>query len=123
MITNPMTNISNPNLVTSFKVKNRTYERRLVDCGKSNCQRCGGDDTRKPSHGPYWYLCIARKSKWYRVYLGKELDTGRFIKADGRIDWEAIRHRKPQVRKIKAKKPTVEICPMDRSKPLADRTR
>lgn len=92
----------NPNrsaLVTKFKVANRTYERRWVDCGKPNCQRCTGPDRRIASHGPYWYLCIPRNKKWFRVYLGKNLDTQRFILENGRIDWDKIR-RKPRAQPV-----------------------
>lgn len=78
----------------AFKIGIRSYESKLNDCGKINCQRCGGDGPRHASHGPYWYLCFPRKNKWYRIYLGKELDTTKFITADGNLDWEALRRRK-----------------------------
>lgn len=81
-------------IVTVFRQGRRTYERRYVDCGKQNCRRCTTPTGRVASHGPYWYLCFARKGKWFRVYLGKVLDTSRFITAAGDIDWNAIRHRR-----------------------------
>lgn len=81
-------------VVTTFKQGKRTYERRYIDCGKQNCRRCTTATGRVASHGPYWYLCFARKGKWFRVYLGKVLDTSRFITPAGDIDWDAIRDRR-----------------------------
>lgn len=83
-----------PAVVTVFREGRRTYERRYVDCGKTNCRRCTTAAGRIASHGPYWYLCFARRGKWYRVYLGKILDTSRFITSAGDIDWNAIRNRR-----------------------------
>ena len=74
-------------LVTSFKIGERTYERQLVDCGKKNCSRCRTPTGRAGSHGPYWYMCALWQGKWRRVYIGKNLDTTRFILPDGAVDW------------------------------------
>lgn len=81
-------------VVTTFREGRRTYERRYVDCGKDNCRRCTTPTGRVASHGPYWYLCFLRKGKWFRVYLGKVLDTSRYVTKAGDIDWDAIRKRK-----------------------------
>lgn len=89
----PTSNRSSPNragLISRFRVGNHTYERCLVDCGKKNCSRCRPPDGRRPSHGPYWYLCFVYKGKWRRIYIGKNLSTTLFIDSDGRVDWTAI---------------------------------
>jgi len=78
--------------VTMFKEGHRTYERRYIDCGKPNCRKCTQPGGRVPSHGPYWYLCVPRKGKWFRQYLGKNLDTNKWIDKNGNVDWEAIKH-------------------------------
>ena len=57
--------------VTTFKQGNRTYEQKYVDCGKHNCGSCNTATGRYPSHGPYWYLCVPKNGRWYRIYLGK----------------------------------------------------
>jgi len=75
----------------TFRQAGRTYESRLNDCGNLKCQRCGGDGPRHASHGPYWYLCVNINAKWVRIYLGRELDTTRFVAPDGQIDWDAIK--------------------------------
>lgn len=80
--------------VTMFKEGHRTYERRYVDCGKDNCQRCNRPGGRLPSHGPYWYLCVPRKGKWFRIYLGKQLDTTKFVDKNGNIEWDLVKHAK-----------------------------
>ena len=80
-------------VVASLKIGTRTYERRFVDCGKKNCRRCNKLTHREASHGPYWYLCIPRNKRWLRIYIGKELDTSRFILEDGRPDWDLIRNK------------------------------
>jgi len=80
----------NPVLAT-LRQGGRTYEQRLNDCGKANCRKCGGDGARQASHGPYWYLCVLLRHKWVRIYLGKELDTARFVDATGEVDWEAVK--------------------------------
>lgn len=74
-------------LISSFKMDGRVYERSLVDCGKANCSRCRTPDGRAGSHGPYWYMCATRKGRWRRVYIGKNLDTARFVLPDGHVDW------------------------------------
>lgn len=80
--------------VTTFKQGNRTYEQKYVDCGKDNCSMCNTASGRYPSHGPYWYLCIPRNGKWYRIYLGKECNTKRFVRADGSINWQEVQQRR-----------------------------
>lgn len=85
---------SSPATVTTFKEGDRTYERKYVDCGKDNCSYCNTDLGRIPSHGPYWYLCVPKNGVWYRIYLGKELDTKRFVRDNGTIDWPAVKARR-----------------------------
>lgn len=81
-------------VVNSFTQDGRHYEARLNDCGKANCTRCGGEGKRHPSHGPYWYLCVQRNGRWHRIYLGKELDTRRYVLPNGEVDWpEVLRSR------------------------------
>lgn len=80
-------------LVQNLCVGIRTYELRFVDCGRSNCTRCTQVEGRRPSHGPYWYLCVTRGKRWRRVYIGKDLHTDKFISPDGSIDWGAINNR------------------------------
>ena len=73
----------------NFTHEGRVYESRLVLCGKRNCTKCfppGG--MPRPSHGPYWYLCGQRRGRWSRLYLGRQLDTQKFVAADGSIDWD-----------------------------------
>lgn len=69
-------------VVQSFPFHGRIYELRKNSCGRKNCATCGGS---RPAHGPYWYMCISRKGKWRRIYIGKDLDTTKFITADGKI--------------------------------------
>lgn len=77
-----------------FSIRDRHYEARLVDCGKPNCTKCGGRGRRHPSHGPYWYLCYTHQARWYRQYLGKEVDTSRFVTAHGNLDIIALRAKR-----------------------------
>lgn len=80
-------------LVTSFITAGRTYEQRFTRCHKLNCTICFPTTQPWPNtvgHGPYWYLCFHHGKGWTRIYLGKVLDTNRFILADGSIDFEAI---------------------------------
>lgn len=82
-------------LVDSFRQGRRHYEHRLVNCGKQNCGNCNPPGkTSAPSHGPYWYLCAQRRGRWRRVYLGKNLDTTRYIDKDGFVDWDALARRR-----------------------------
>lgn len=84
-------------LVNSFTHQGRHYEQRLVNCGKPNCSRCSPPGhVSRPSHGPYWYLCAQRGKRWRRVYIGKELDTTKYVDIDGHPDWPAITRRRPQ---------------------------
>lgn len=81
----------------SFTHRGRHYEQRYVDCGKVNCQRCGGAGARHASHGPYWYLCVPRGRRWTRIYIGKELDTTKYIGPGGSVDWSKLHHRRGRV--------------------------
>lgn len=82
-------------VVSAFWHRSRRYEQRLVNCGKSNCSKCHPPGAiARPTHGPYWYLCARRGHKWRRIYLGKELDTEKYIDNDGNIDWTQIGHRR-----------------------------
>lgn len=81
-------------VVATLHVGTRLYEQRMNRCGKTNCRVCGpreSESDRRPGHGPYWYLCVTRGSKWVRVYIGRELDTQRFVGKDGQVDWGQIR--------------------------------
>ena len=69
-------------VVESFKFKGRVYELRLNSCGKQNCHTCLGNI---PKHGPYWYLCVPWGGKWRRIYIGKDLDTTKYIEPDGKV--------------------------------------
>lgn len=86
-------NPKNP-LVCSFRQGARSYELGRTDCGKSNCSGCSLPMGRKASHGPYWYLCAVRDGKWKRVYLGREIDSTKWILPDGQVDWAAIDAKK-----------------------------
>jgi hypothetical protein len=80
-------------LVTSFSSGGRTYEQRYTCCHKENCKSCNppNPDFSGPiGHGPYWYLCFRHGKGWTRVYLGKVLNTLKFVLADGSIDFESI---------------------------------
>lgn len=74
-------------VVESFKFKGRIYELRRNACGKRNCNTCSGTI---PRHGPYWYLCTPWGGKWRRIYIGKDLDTTKFIDKDGNVDKEKM---------------------------------
>lgn len=80
--------------VNAFSIGSRHYEQRYNDCGKKNCRKCGGSGPRRPSHGPYWYLCVLAKGAWRRIYLGKELDTTRFVGEDGKVDWQQVKEKR-----------------------------
>lgn len=83
-----------PAVVQTLHQHDRTYEQRYVDCGKEACTRCGGTGERHPSHGPYWYLCVPRRHRWYRVYLGKVLDLAKYVLPNGDTDWAQITRRR-----------------------------
>jgi len=104
-------NTPSQSVVASFSAPGRHYEARLNDCGKVNCSKCGGAGRRTPSHGPYWYLCVQSRGQWRRIYLGKELDTARFITSNGRVDWDAIKaaRKKKNATAIAADPPKGEI--------------
>jgi len=85
-----------------LKFRDRSYELRYVDCGKTNCSRCSTPDIRTPSHGPYWYLCVSHKGKWRRIYIGKDLDTSLFIDAYGRVDWKAVSRKRRRLSEMPA---------------------
>lgn len=85
---------ASPATVTTFKDGIATYEQKYVDCGKDNCGSCNTSTGRYPSHGPYWYLCVPKNGKWYRIYLGKHCDTTRFRRADGSINWQEVQERR-----------------------------
>lgn len=75
----------------------RHYELRYNRCGKESCTVCyhrQADYAGRPGHGPYWYLSVARGRKWVRLYIGKELDTVKYIGGDGEIDWSLVKKKK-----------------------------
>lgn len=118
-------------IVSAFQTNGRHYESRLVNCGKVNCQKCGGSGPRHPSHGPYWYLCITHNGRWYRIYLGKDLDTTRFVTDRGNVDWPAIRAKRNSKRLQPAEKSqeapgqldALEQIPPDVAKRIEDTAR
>ncbi len=69
-------------VIESFSFHNRIYELRRNSCGKANCTVCNGN---QPTHGPYWYMCVSVSGRWRRIYLGKELDTTKFVDAEGNL--------------------------------------
>ena len=89
---------SNPRMIVQTVVcSSRTYELRYNRCGKTNCQSCyhrSLDYSGPPGHGPYWYLCVTRKGRSKRIYIGKTLDTSRWVLPDGSIDWAGFNARK-----------------------------
>ena len=75
---------------------NRVYELRYVRCGRLNCHTCfnrGVSYCGPPGHGPYWYLCATRKGRTVQIYIGKILDTSKYMTPEGDIDWAAYRYR------------------------------
>jgi hypothetical protein len=47
-------------------------------------------------HGPYWYLIVPGGYRPTRVYIGKTLDTQRYVRDDGEVDWAAIKAMKKE---------------------------
>ncbi|MBA7705383.1 hypothetical protein ES703_114211 [subsurface metagenome] len=86
--------------VQGLRIGCRYYELRLVDCGKKTCRACNTPDGRHPSHGPYWYMRATRPGSGRKrpsIYLGKELDTARFVMKDGSINWDAVDNKPPPI--------------------------
>lgn len=98
-------------VVESFKFQDRVYELRLNSCGKQNCRTCSG---REPRHGPYWYLCVPWGGKWRRIYLGKDLDTTKYIGPDGKV--------LPSKMNRSAQKPLTALSPPGVGSALQDST-
>ena len=83
-------------IVRSVPLKTRRYELRYVECGKPNCRPCtrvNPNSPIPPGHGPYWYLIVTTQGTKRSIYIGKELDTMKFITPEGWIDWDAIKAR------------------------------
>lgn len=80
--------------VRTIKERGVVYEQRFNTCGKKNCARCNGTAETVLGHGPYWYFCITLRGKWFRIYMGKNLDTSKYRDAEGEPDWNAIRARR-----------------------------
>jgi len=95
-------------VVQRLEIGIRTYENRYTLCHRPNCTVCYGrqeDYVGPPGHGPYWYLCVTTGRRWTRIYIGKVLDTNRFILPDGSIDWPQVKtRRQARVAARKAKK-------------------
>ena len=86
-----------PMLVRSLPVGLRTYEQRYTRCHKPSCSVCqsqSGPIKGTIGHGPYWYLCFRHGKGWTRIYLGKNLDTAKFVLPDGSIDFALILARR-----------------------------
>jgi len=79
-----------PSTARVLEVGSRTYELRWVCCRKTNCKKCYTPNGWVPSHGPYWYLCYSTARKTHRLYIGKNLNTQKYIGADGRINFGAV---------------------------------
>jgi hypothetical protein len=81
----------------TVKVGGRMYEQRFVRCGKRNCGRCypaDGEALGRVGHGPYWYLCVTVGRRMRRAYIGSDLDTQRYVRDDGSVDWAATKGRR-----------------------------
>jgi hypothetical protein len=82
--------------IQTLEVGDRLYEQRMNRCGKRICRICyppGGSGDGVPGHGPYWYMCLQVKGKFRRFYIGKTLDTAKYVGADGRVDFAAYKNR------------------------------
>lgn len=85
--------------IQTLLVGERIYEQRLNRCGRRNCQVCyppGGSGDGAPGHGPYWYMCVVRNGRAFRLYIGKDLNTARYVTAEGVVDWFWYRNRKKE---------------------------
>jgi len=73
-----------------------TYELLWVNCGKPACRSCNGESRAVDlprGHGPYWYLLAPCRGRPRRLYIGKNLDTSKFINPDGSICWPISRKK------------------------------
>ena len=95
--------MSSPKMIAQrIQAVGRTYELRHVRCGRQNCSTCyhrGLNYAGPPGHGPYWYLCTTRGSRTVQMYVGKILDTAKWMTADGSIDWAAYKNRTKKEKK------------------------
>lgn len=95
---------ANSMVLNRIQTNGHTYELRQNRCGKRRCSVCYGTKALaagRPGHGPYWYLVLQTARGVRRIYIGKALDTGRYIMPDGSIAAEAFHrgiatHAKPQ---------------------------
>lgn len=81
----------------------RIYELRLNRCGKPKCRVCyppGGAGDGMPGHGPYWYMQVTQGALFRRFYIGKDLDTSKYVNADGQPDWAEYLRTKQARRKV-----------------------
>jgi hypothetical protein len=78
-----------------------TYIQKLVSCGARNCGKCFDPEADKcrPGHGPYWYLIAysRMRGREIQMYLGSVLDTTKYRKPDGGVNFEAYFKRKDSV--------------------------
>lgn len=87
-------------IVQAIDVGGRHYECRLNRCGKRGCRVCDSaiaPPGKAPGHGPYWYLVAQSRGKTRRLYIGKELDTSKYVTPGGFIDWHGYRNRGKKV--------------------------
>jgi hypothetical protein len=106
----PQHSTSHPRMVIDrIDIGLRTYELKYTLCHRRNCATCYGRQPEydgPPGHGPYWYMCVPHGRLWTRIYIGKELDTHKYVLADGTIDWAAVKARRTA--RARARKSTQE---------------
>jgi hypothetical protein len=51
-------------------------------------------------------MCAARTGRWRRIYIGKNLDTGRFIDPNDNINWALIDRRPSESKAIQSNEVT-----------------
>jgi hypothetical protein len=55
-----------PRVVDQFRHEGKSYQLRLIHCGREKCSKC--------PHGPYWYVVIQPGTgKTITRYVGKRL--------------------------------------------------
>ena len=86
-------NLSKLSEVQRVVVGDRVYVLRYVSCRSARCKRCVGG----PAHGPYWYMLVHGFGRRLTVYIGRNLDTTKYVTDGGNFDamrWADDRARK-----------------------------